>query len=65
MQLQREDIESIVSEVLKKLVTGAPAAAADARGDWGSSSGSKTPSRRPLRPTNAWTPSPCASAWWT
>ena len=35
MQLQREDIESIVSEVLKKLVTGAPAAAADARGDWG------------------------------
>ena len=35
MQLQREDIESIVSEVLKKLVTGAPAAAADAQGDWG------------------------------
>jgi aldehyde dehydrogenase len=35
MQLQREDIESIVSEVLKKLVTGAPATAADARGDWG------------------------------
>jgi aldehyde dehydrogenase len=35
MQLQREDIESIVSEVLKKLVTGAPATAADARGEWG------------------------------
>jgi aldehyde dehydrogenase len=38
MQLQREDIESIVSEVLKKLATAAPlatAAAADAKGDWG------------------------------
>ena len=38
MQLQREDIESIVSEVLKKLVVAAPAGAAgkgDAQGDWG------------------------------
>ena len=38
MQLQREDIESIVSEVLKKLATAAPLAtarASDAQGDWG------------------------------
>lgn len=38
MQLQREDIESIVSEVLKKLAATVPAAAAakaDAKGDWG------------------------------
>ena len=39
MQLQREDIESIVSEVLKKLVVTAPAGAvptaADPRGEWG------------------------------
>src|SRR5512147_2636224 len=38
MQLQREDIESIVSEVLKKLATTVPAATvgkADAKGDWG------------------------------
>ncbi len=38
MQLQREDIESIVSEVLKKLTATAPAAAAgkpEASGDWG------------------------------
>ncbi len=36
MQLRREDIESIVSEVLKKLATGpAPLAAGDPRGDWG------------------------------
>jgi len=38
MQLQREDIESIVSEVLKKLAATVPAVAAgkaDAKGDWG------------------------------
>jgi aldehyde dehydrogenase len=36
MQLQREDIESIVSEVLKKLKTVVPAAAsADPKGEWG------------------------------
>ena len=38
MQLQREDIESIVTEVLKKLAATVPAAAAakaDAKGDWG------------------------------
>jgi aldehyde dehydrogenase len=36
MQLQREDIESIVSEVLKKLGTAAsPGASADRKGDWG------------------------------
>jgi aldehyde dehydrogenase len=36
MQIQREDIESIVSEVLKKLSTVVPAAAsAEAKGEWG------------------------------
>jgi len=36
MQLQREEIESIVSEVLKKLSTAVPAAASAAlKGDWG------------------------------
>jgi len=38
MQLQREDIESIVSEVLRKLATTVPATAAgkaDPKGDWG------------------------------
>ncbi len=36
MQLRQEDIESIVSEVLKKLSAGpAPLAAGDRQGDWG------------------------------